>query len=95
MLAQPGHWREYYAGTEREQAFKRVFSLSDRTRYYWPQPEVQQAVDKLMQNLGSSVLPYSLSSQFLGETGISAEQAIRLRIGRVLKQYLAACEPAN
>jgi len=95
MVAQPGYWSEYYAGTEQEQAFKRKFSLSDRARYYWCQPEVQHAVERLMQNLGTQVLPYSLSGQFLGETGLSAEQAIGLRITKVLRQYAAACEQSK
>ena len=95
MTAQPAYWKSYYGGTQQEQAFKRRFSLSDRSRYYWSQPDVQHALERLMQNLGSEVLPYSLSSQFLGETGINAQQAIALRIGKVLKQYSAACNPGN
>ncbi len=92
MTERPGYWRDYYGGTEQEQAFKRKFSLSDRARYYWTQPEVQGALEKLMQNLGEERLPYSLSSQFLGETGITARQAVVLKIGKVLEQYRAACQ---
>ena len=91
MIAQPEHWSGYYHGTEREQAFKRRFSLSDRARYYWALPRVQYALDRLMQNVGDGTLPYSLSSQFLGETGLTADQAITLRIKKVLDDYLAAC----
>lgn len=92
MTAQPEHWRDYYLGSEEEQAFKRKFSLSDRIRYYWALPDVQRALEKLMHNLGDGVLSYSLSSQFLGETGLSARQAIRSRIGKVLNDYSSACE---
>jgi D-tagatose-1,6-bisphosphate aldolase subunit GatZ/KbaZ len=92
MTAQPVHWNGYYSGSDREQAYKRKFSLSDRLRYYWTQPEVQQALQTLMHNVGDKVLPYSLSSQFLGDTGITAEQAIERRIGKVLKLYSAACK---
>ncbi len=92
MTAHPEYWSEYYRGTEQEQAFKRKFSLSDRARYYWTQPTVQSALDKLMRNLGERTLPRSLASQFLGETGLAAGQVIHWKIGKVLKDYLAACE---
>ena len=92
MLAQPGYWNGYYRGTNEEQAFKRKFSLSDRVRYYWAQPEVQNAVDRLLRNLSSKGLPYSLLSQFVGETGLTARQVIDLKIDRVLNAYFAACE---
>jgi D-tagatose-1,6-bisphosphate aldolase subunit GatZ/KbaZ len=92
MLEQPGHWKPYYPGTEQEQAFKRKYSLSDRARYYWSQPQVQAAVGALMKNLGGQALPYSLASQFLGETGLTGEQAINRRIQKVLDDYVAACK---
>lgn len=95
MTAQPGYWKGYYRGSDGEQAFKRRFSLSDRVRYYWVQPDVQAALDKLMRNLGDAVLPYSLCSQFVGETGLSARQVIHWKIGKVLKDYLSACEEAS
>ncbi len=92
MLMHAEHWTRYYRGTEREQAFKRKFSLSDRARYYWAQPEVQTALHKLMCNLGDRALPYALSSQFLGGTGLSAREVIRWKIGKVLDDYTQACE---
>lgn len=91
MQACPEHWAAYYHGSEREQAFKRKFSLSDRLRYYWARPDVQRALDTLMRNLGHRTLPHSLSSQFLGETGLNADQFISRKIGRVLTNYSAAC----
>lgn len=91
MLKHPEHWKKYYRGDEREQAFKRRFSLSDRARYYWVQPVVQSALERLMKNLGTAVLPFSLLSQFVGETGLSAGQVIEGRIARVLGTYAAAC----
>ena len=91
MLKQPEHWKKYYHGTQGEQAFKRKYSLSDRVRYHWPEPEVQKAFAQLMNNLGDKVLPYSLSSQFVNETGLNAAQVIDLKINRVLKDYMTAC----
>ncbi|MEO7837748.1 MAG: class II D-tagatose-bisphosphate aldolase, non-catalytic subunit [Anaerolineales bacterium] len=93
MLKQPEHWEKYYRGVQAEQDFKRKYSLSDRIRYYWPEPEVQNAFTQLMNNLGDKVLPYSLLSQFVNETDLNAAQVIELRINKVLSDYLAACEP--
>jgi D-tagatose-1,6-bisphosphate aldolase subunit GatZ/KbaZ len=95
MTERPVYWKDYYGGTEAEQAFKRKFSLSDRARYYWTQPEVEASLQKLMHNLGDGNLPYSLASQYLGETKVTARRAIQLRIGRVLRAYKLACESAG
>jgi D-tagatose-1,6-bisphosphate aldolase subunit GatZ/KbaZ len=91
MLENPIHWRNYYHGNENEQAFKRKFSLSDRIRYYWVQPEIQVAFDRLMKNLGEHALPYSLLSQYVGETNLNATQVIEWKVIKVLDDYLAAC----
>jgi D-tagatose-1,6-bisphosphate aldolase subunit GatZ/KbaZ len=91
MVKHPGHWEKYYRGNETERAFKRKYSLSDRARYYWIQPEVQDALFRLMKNLGGKTLPYSLLSQFVGETGLNAEQVVACKINRVLTDYRIAC----
>src|SRR5687767_1237327 len=93
MLTQPGHWKKYYHGTQPEQEFKRKYSLSDRARYYWTEPEVQNALTTLRNNLGDKVLPYSLLSQFIGETNLNAAQVIDMKINKVLNEYMAACSP--
>ncbi len=91
MLKHPEHWKKYYHGDEMEQAFKRKYSLSDRARYYWVQPEVQHAFEGLMKNLGDDVLPYSLLSQFAGETNLNAVQVIAMKVRGVLEDYRFAC----
>lgn len=65
MVEEPKHWRKHYSGDSAQQAFARAFSFSDRSRYYWPQPKVQQALQKLLENLRYSPLPLSLLSQFM------------------------------
>jgi D-tagatose-1,6-bisphosphate aldolase subunit GatZ/KbaZ len=90
MLKHPEHWKKYYHGTQAERAFKRKYSLSDRARYCWAQPEVQNAFNRLMNNLGDKVLPYSLLSQFVNETHLNAPQVIEWKINKVLNDYLAA-----
>ncbi len=91
MVANPEYWQKYYRGDEADQAFKRKYSLSDRARYYWVQPEVQKAFERLMKNLRGKVLPYALLSQFVGETNLNAEQVIAWKINKALNDYLAAC----
>jgi D-tagatose-1,6-bisphosphate aldolase subunit GatZ/KbaZ len=91
MLKHPRHWKKYYHGTQPEHAFKRKYSLSDRVRYYWPEPEVQNAFARLMNNLGDKVLPYSVLSQFVSQTDLNAAQVIEWKINKVLNDYLAAC----
>ena len=91
MVKYPEHWKKYYRGDEAELAFKRKYSLSDRARYYWVQPDVRNALEQLMKNLGEKTLPDSLLSQFVGETGLNAEQVIVWKINKVLNDYMVAC----
>ena len=91
MLEHPEYWRRYYVGNEAEQAWKRRFSLSDRIRYYWTQPDVQSALYRLRQNLGARVLPDSLLIQHVGPTGLTADQVIEYKLDGVLRSYLLAC----
>ncbi|MBZ9797372.1 D-tagatose-bisphosphate aldolase, class II, non-catalytic subunit [Mesorhizobium sp. ES1-4] len=66
MLAAPGHWKNYYHGSEAEQRIERHFSYSDRIRYYWPAQAARHAVEALMQSLGERDIPSPLISQYLG-----------------------------
>jgi D-tagatose-1,6-bisphosphate aldolase subunit GatZ/KbaZ len=65
MIREPDYWKKYYKGDERQQAFKRKYSFSDRSRYYWPFPKVQSAKNKLIDNLQKINIPLSLLSQFM------------------------------
>jgi D-tagatose-1,6-bisphosphate aldolase subunit GatZ/KbaZ len=102
MLRLPDAWQKYYPGSTAEQAFKRKYSLSDRIRYYWPQPEVQAAFERLLRNLSATPIPWSLLNQY------APDQAPRVRNGRlpnapaalitdrisaVLADYAAATRP--
>ncbi len=65
MRDEPVHWKKYYAGTEHQQLFKRKYSLSDRSRYYWPNESVRLAKARLYENLRKNRIPISLLSQFM------------------------------
>ena len=65
MVAQPGYWGKYYPGDADAQAIARKYSFSDRSRYYWPEKDVQTALNKLFANFGDQAIPLTLLSQYL------------------------------
>lgn len=65
MIRQPKYWENYYLGDEKQKFFKRRYSFSDRLRYYWPLAELDEAKNKLFENLRKNKIPYSLLSQFM------------------------------
>lgn len=77
MLANPEHWKNYYRGDDAALRFARKYSLSDRSRYYWTQPSVAEALRHLIENLTLHPAPISMISQFL------PVQAAALRAGRI------------
>ena len=100
MLACPDYWAPYYQGMEAERAFARMYSLSDRSRYYWGEEAVQHALQVLMANLQQSDIPLTLVSQFFpnafrqireGQLDLSPQALIRSRINEVLSDYAQAC----
>ena len=64
MQEQPKYFAKHYHGTAEEIALKRKFSFSDRCRYYLPQPEVTEALGRLMENFADGV-PLNLLNQFM------------------------------
>lgn len=99
MLADPRHWQTYYGGDERELALKRRYGLSDRCRYYWPVPEVREAVERLLANLRAVGIPLPLLSQVLprqydrvraGRLALDPEALVIDRIRDVLRGYAFA-----
>ncbi|MEO8357638.1 MAG: class II D-tagatose-bisphosphate aldolase, non-catalytic subunit [Chloroflexota bacterium] len=94
MLKHPEHWKKYYQGTSEEQAFKRKFSMSDRIRYYWGYPEVQQALGKLGRNLMEKQIPHSLLKEHIPfDVNLSSlvDDVISEWISHILRDYWSAC----
>jgi D-tagatose-1,6-bisphosphate aldolase subunit GatZ/KbaZ len=100
MLANPAYWQKYYPGGEAEQRLARAYSLSDRSRYYWPVPEVQAALDRLLANLAARPAPLPLISQYLptafaaireGRLANEPRAMIRHRVREVAAAYARAC----
>lgn len=65
MLMQPGYWEKHYHGSMDELILKRRYSLSDRSRYYLPNPKVEHAIERLINNLNSTEIPIVLLSQYM------------------------------
>lgn len=65
MLRSPEHWKGYYSGDEKTQRLARRYSYSDRVRYYWQNPDISQAVAKLISNLRATPPSETLLSQYL------------------------------
>lgn len=76
MVENPTNWEIYYKGTEEEKALKRKYSLSDRSRYYYPNPEVQAAIKKLCSNLDQVHIPLGLLHQYMPQQYIKVRDGI-------------------
>jgi D-tagatose-1,6-bisphosphate aldolase subunit GatZ/KbaZ len=100
MTDAPRHWNKYYLSGGRQLTLDQQYSLSDRIRYYWPVPEVESALNRLLANLDSNPPPLTLVSQYLpmqyeairaGRIGLRARELVLHSIEQVLQQYSAAC----
>jgi D-tagatose-1,6-bisphosphate aldolase subunit GatZ/KbaZ len=100
MLENPTHWTSYYRGGEAELKFARKYSYSDRSRYYWPLPNVASALQRLLSNLTANPAPVPLVSQYLprqfeaireGRLKNDPRELIREKILEVLNIYANAC----
>jgi len=99
MLRNPVYWRSYYHGSEDEIHLARIYSYSDRCRYYWGDPKVQQELAQLRANLDAYPAPPTLFSQHLPSQYEAirsgrlthVEDMIQEHIRTVLHVYAAAC----
>ena len=102
MAEHPEHWRAYYSGDEAALRVARGFSYSDRIRYYWPQSDVRDAVQRLIANLAERPVPLTLLSQYLPDQARavrdgslparpSPRELIRHKVLTVLDGYAGAC----
>jgi D-tagatose-1,6-bisphosphate aldolase subunit GatZ/KbaZ len=100
MLAAPSAWKPYYEGDAQEQKRLRVYSYSDRMRYYWNDARVQATVDRLIENLRRVDLPETMLSAHLplqyervrqGTLARDAESLIVDKVRDVLRMYATAC----
>ena len=76
--------------------------MSDRARYYLPEPNVKASVTRLLGNLRGVQIPYPLLSQYMpcqyskvrgGEIACDAQALLRDRVGQCIDEYLYAVLP--
>ncbi len=75
MTKNPGNWMKHYHGSDIQLAIKRKYSFSDRCRYYFALPEMQEAIRKLFRNLSEVEIPLSMLRQYM------PQQYIKVRDG--------------
>jgi D-tagatose-1,6-bisphosphate aldolase subunit GatZ/KbaZ len=104
MRKHPRFWEKHYHGTPDDQAFARKYSLSDRIRYYWPRPEIREALTRMLNNLTEKPPPLSLISQYLpnqylavrkGRISSKPQDLIRHKIKKTIIRYRYAVDPAS
>jgi D-tagatose-1,6-bisphosphate aldolase subunit GatZ/KbaZ len=95
MTEAPVNWQNYYSGSETEVSRLRIFSYSDRIRYYWADGAVSVALTKLLTNLTAQPIPETLVSQSFmglefGEISTNAQRLMEDHINRCVGRYFAA-----
>jgi D-tagatose-1,6-bisphosphate aldolase subunit GatZ/KbaZ len=100
MREQPKYWERYYHGNGKPLTVDLQYSLSDRVRYYWPDPVIERARVKLFENLSANPPPISLLSQHLPHAlhavreGAATRDPLSLAVAHVsavLDDYHHAC----
>jgi D-tagatose-bisphosphate aldolase class II non-catalytic subunit len=94
MNRNPTNWRGYVQAGEDERLLK-LFGLSDRVRYYWPDAKIDEAVRKLRETVDGRAIPQGLVMQYAGDVEPGPERLstrlIESRVGAVVRKYLEAC----
>ena len=101
MTGDPKYWRDY-VGDDARAGLDRLFGLSDRIRYYWPNAAIQQALSVLAANIDGASGEIGLVAQFanlpsgMAGSGLPlSQQIIQARVGAVVAKYSAACRPGD
>ena len=100
MRERPKYWERYYHANGKPLTVDLQYSLSDRVRYYWPDPVIEAARVKLFDNLRANPPPISLISQHLPNAlhavreGAATRDPLSLAVAHVsavLDDYHHAC----
>ncbi len=100
MVEQPQDWMKYYTGSPEFLARMRVYSYSDRIRYYWSRPAVVSASQQLISNLSEIPIPENIVGQFLpgryqayrrGEGGLDVHALLLGHVRDAIRPYAQAC----
>ncbi len=80
MLKKPDSWHKHYEGDETELRLQRHFGYADRIRYYWPEPEAQEALSDLFGALTLSA-PAPLIQQYFASDITERAKALEQAAG--------------
>jgi len=104
MRERPEYWQRYYHAQGRQLDVDLSWSLSDRIRYYWPDPAIEQARERLFANLREQPPPLPLLSQHLphalhalrhGRATRDPQALVMAHVATVLDDYHRACHPRH
>lgn len=104
MLDRPEYWESHYHGDGHARRLARSYSYSDRVRYYWPDKQIDDALNRLVRNLAEEPLPLPLISQYLplqyakvrtGDLEATPHELIIDHVQDILRQYHSACQGAG
>jgi len=102
LREQPGYWQRYYHSQGEALTIDLQYSLSDRIRYYWPDPLIDAACQRLFANLRDTPPPMPLVGQYLpqalralraGHAPLDPAALVMAHIATTLDDYLHACLP--
>lgn len=103
MLDRPKHWQPYYSDDPEQARLDRIFSFSDRIRYYWQLPEVESAVQTLYDNLQEAPPSPTVAHAYLPAAVDDTLELVsnhprdwvKAHVRRVLGRYAQACQSAQ
>ncbi len=102
LREQPGYWQRYYHSQGEALTIDLQYSLSDRIRYYWPDPAIDAACQRLFANLRQSPPPMPLVGQHLPQAlrtlridhaPLDPASLVMAHIATTLDDYLHASLP--
>ncbi len=102
MLQNPSNWAKHYHGSGIKLRLARKYSLSDRSRYYLPDNNVKDSIQRLLNNLNSTNIPLTLISEFMpmqynkirkGELSNNPESLLKDRVVDCIDDYMYATKP--
>tara|TARA_B100000780_G_scaffold227031_1_gene166260 strand:- start:241 stop:1587 length:1347 start_codon:yes stop_codon:yes gene_type:complete len=95
MSANPKYWAGYYNGTNEELQIQKIYSYSDRIRYYWADKQVTEALEGLIGHLSSNPTSETVTSQAFmglefGNTPNCPNALIEQHVQRCIVRYFEA-----
>lgn len=96
MAEEPADWANYYQGSVEHVEFLKIYSFSDRIRYYWDRSPVSSAFEQLFANLTSVGVTAAMASQYgasfpVERAKVDPVELISPRIETTTARYYRAC----